>query len=111
MITVVNKHKHTPSTNDIYVGRGSILGNPYTSIQHKETKAEFVCSSPQESLTKFHEYFREKIITKDKKICDELNRIWKIAKLGQQVNLVCYCAPKPCHANIIKKIIEEKIIK
>jgi hypothetical protein len=32
MITVVNKYKHTPTENDVYIGRGSALGNPFTSI-------------------------------------------------------------------------------
>lgn len=109
MIKVVNKKTHIPSSDDIYVGRGSILGNPYTSIQHGETKAEFVCATREEAISNYSSYLRQKIGNKDKEICDELNRIWKIAKSGQQVNLVCYCTPKACHANIIKKTLENTL--
>lgn len=109
MICVVNKHTHIPTQNDVYVGRGSVLGNPYTSIQNQQTKAQYVCSTREESITSFYQYIQDKIKQKDKVICDELNRIWKLAKSGQNVNLVCYCTPKSCHATIIKKILESKL--
>jgi hypothetical protein len=33
MITVVNKYKHISGDNDVYIGCGSVLGNPFTSIK------------------------------------------------------------------------------
>ena len=108
MILVVNKHKHSPTENDVYIGRGSILGNPYTSIKGKKTKAKFFCDSREESIKSFEKYIREKIENKDKVVCEELNRIWKLAKEGE-VNLVCFCKPKSCHGDVIKNIIEEKL--
>lgn len=102
MIAVVNKYKHTPTENDVYIGRGSVLGNPFTSIKTGKTKAEFICNSREESVKNFREYIEEKIARKDKKICDELNRIYKMP----QVNLVCFCKPKSCHGDIIKTLIE-----
>jgi uncharacterized protein YeaO (DUF488 family) len=104
MITVVNKYKHTPTENDVYIGRGSALGNPFTSIKDKTTLAQFVCDSREESVESFREYIEEKIASKDKKICDELNRIYRM----ESVNLVCFCKPKSCHGDIIKKIIDNK---
>lgn len=109
MINVVNKYTHTLTPDDILICRGTPLGNPYTSIQYRETKAQFVCATREESLGSFNTYILERIAQKDKKICDELNRIWKIVKNGGTVNLVCYCTPKPCHGNILKKIIESKL--
>lgn len=109
MIKVVNKHTHKPTQNDIYVGRGSVLGNPYTSIQGYSTKAEFICDSREESIKNFSSYLEEKIKLKDKVICDELNRVWKIAKSGIDINLVCYCSPKACHAHMIKKTLENTL--
>lgn len=109
MIQVVNKHTHQPTENDIYVGRGSILGNPYTSIHGQSTKAEFTCETREDSIKCFSSHLKEKIQKKDKAICDELNRIWKIAKSGKLVNLVCYCSPKACHATIIKRTLEQTL--
>lgn len=99
MITVVNKHHHEPTSIDIYVGRGSPLGNP-ERINHKTTRAE--------AIAFYKEYLPEKIRTKDKVICTELNRIYRTAKAGD-VNLVCYCKPDDCHADFIKQLIEEKL--
>jgi hypothetical protein len=107
MITVVNKYKHTPTENDVYIGRGSALGNPFTSIKDKVTRAEFICESREESVERFKEYLLLKISQKDKKICDELNKIYKMT----EVNLVCFCKPKSCHGDIIKGIISAKKLK
>ena len=67
MIKVVNKYKHTATKNDIYIGRGSVLGNPFTSIQDRKTKAEFVCNSREESISSFESFLCEKIKKKIKK--------------------------------------------
>lgn len=109
MIRVVNKYKHTPSENDIYIGRGSSLGNPFTNIKDRQTKAEFVVDSREESIQRYESFLREKINSKDENISKELNHIYRLVKSGFDVNLVCFCAPKPCHGDIIKKIIEEKL--
>lgn len=109
MITVVNKQNHIPTLYDFYVGRGSPLGNPFTSIDFMKTKSLVKVKTKRDSIKNYVEYLEEKIKTKDKLICDELNRIWIVAKSGKSVNLVCYCVPKPCHATVIKKILESKL--
>jgi len=108
MITVVNKYKHSPTENDVYIGRGSILGNIFTSIQDRKTKAEFVCKSVEESIEKHKQKLLKDIENKNSDICTELNRIYKLS-LKQDVNLVCFCKPKKCHGDTIKEIIESKI--
>ena len=109
LITVVNRHKHKPTLNDFYVGRGSVLGNPFTSLKFVKTKAEFKSETRRDSIKSYVEYLNEKIEKKDKTICDELNRIWQHAKKGNDVNLSCFCVPRPCHATVIKKIIEARL--
>lgn len=108
MINIVNKYKHVPTDSDIYIGRGSILGNPYTSINNRATKAKYVVESKEVSISFFETYLREKIKSKDSAICNELNKIWKMAKRGG-INLVCYCHPNRCHGEVVKKIVEEKL--
>lgn len=108
MIYVVNKKKHVPTDNDVYIGRGSVLGNPFTHITTKETKASFVCDTRDQAIESYKQYINDKIKQKDKEICDELNRIWKLAKEGD-INLVCYCYPKSCHGNHLKNIIDSKL--
>jgi hypothetical protein len=108
MIKVKNKHKSKPEPNDIYIGRGSVLGNPFTHLDLKGTKAEYHCESREEAINRYEEYIFEKIKNKDPKICHELNKIYSTA-LFRDVNLICFCHPKSCHGDIIKKIIDQKL--
>ena len=111
MIQVVNKSKHSPTKNDIYIGRGSILGNPYTgSKELSKTKALFQCDSREEAISKYRTYIENKLIEKDPDICNEFNKLYKKAKNGN-INLVCYCKPKDCHGDVIKEIVEKQLIK
>lgn len=111
MIKVVNKKTHTPTDVDIYIGRGSVLGNPYTGTKKLEqTKAKYQSSSRESSIDDYEKYIKKKILDNDRVICDELNKIYKMAKNGD-VNLVCYCSPKPCHGQIIRGIIHAEILK
>jgi len=109
MITVVNKYKHTPTINDIYIGRGSVLGNPFVGTKNVNlTKGKYQCDSREESIESYERYLLEKINIRDTVICNELNRIYKISK-SSNVNLVCFCSPKKCHGDIIKKILDQKL--
>jgi len=108
VISVINKYKHTPSSIDVYIGRGSALGNPYTGSKSvKNTKAEYQCDTREVAIAKYEEYLKLAISENNRYICDELNKIWSKAKSGD-VNLVCFCKPKACHGDIIKKLIEAK---
>lgn len=106
MINVVNKYKHKPTQNDVYIGRGSVLGNPFTHLDLNGTKAQVKCETREEAIDSYEKYLRSKISEKDQAVCDELNRIYLQSKKGE-VNLVCFCTPKTCHGDIIKKVVEE----
>lgn len=109
-IHVVNKATYASSTPyQLYVGRGSVLGNPYTSKDLDKTKAKYQCVNKEEALSNYRKYLLEKIKEKDKDICAELNTIHTLA-IKHKCDLVCYCAPKKCHADIIKEIVSSKLV-
>jgi len=108
MIKVIHKKDSDKYDNVIYIGRGSALGNPYTSIQGRETLAEFVVGSRKESIECFRKYLINSIKEKDEKVCRSLNEIYSLA-LEKGVCISCYCKPKSCHGDVIKEIIESKI--
>lgn len=108
-ITVVNKRTHAPTENDFYVGRGSLLGNPFTSKSLGETKAKFEVKSREEAISKYKEYLDGEVENNNKPICDKLNEIYTSA-LKNDINLVCYCKPNDCHGDYIKNIVNSKII-
>ena len=89
--TVVNMKD---SEYDVYIGRGSKWGNPYTHKKTK-TKAEFVVETRAEAISKYREY-----ILNNNELMDSLDEL-KGKKLG------CYCKPKSCHGDILVELIEK----
>jgi len=103
VLNVVNKRTHKPELGkvDVYCGRGSVLGNPYT---HKQgTKAQFIMESRDEAIEEYRGYFKTQMES-NAEFLMEMRRIYRIAR-KQEVNLVCYCAPLPCHCNVIRGFI------
>ena len=72
---------------DVYVGRGSKWGNPYS---HKEgTLAEHVVESRREAVQRFEEYLLSN---------EEL--MGSLSELKGKI-LGCWCKPKSCHGDIL----------
>lgn len=102
MITVVNKYKHNETPGDIYIGRGSILGNPYS---HKlGGMAEFIVSSREEAIRQYRIYLANQILNKNADIINELRHI-AIETRRSDVCLVCYCKPAKCHGDVIQEFV------
>lgn len=97
-VTIVNKYRHKPTKEDVYIGRGSPLGNPYpiTELDSRDR----VCDLYESWLW---EKARD-VNSAQHKAIQEL--IYKNRE-GQKINLVCFCAPKRCHGNTIKRIVEQ----
>ncbi len=110
MIKVIHRKDKDKYDNVIYIGRGSDLGNPYTSIQGRETKAEYVVDSRKESIESYRKYLIKCIEEKEEKVCSMMNQIYALAISGD-VYLSCYCKPKSCHGDVIKEIVESKFPK
>lgn len=91
---VVNKYK---DQYDVYIGRGSKWGNPYTHIKDKETKAEYIVSTREESISKYREWILDKIDIGEITIDELLELAGK--KLG------CFCKPKSCHGDVLVEIV------
>lgn len=86
MTEVVNKRDRL---YDVYIGRGSIWGNPFTVEQFGRDGC----------IEKYEQYIRDKL---------RLNpELWQeLQKLEGKV-LGCFCKPKRCHGDILVKILEE----
>lgn len=106
-ISIVNRHKHLETVNDVYIGRGSPLGNPYSHMSG--TKADVVVATREEAIDMYETLLRHHIKSKTKAVVQELNKIANRELDGKDTNLVCFCAPNKCHGEVIKKIILEKI--
>ncbi len=75
---VVNRHHRVPY--DVYVGRGSIWGNPFPIGAGADR---------EQVIRRYEGYLRE-----NQELLEELPSL-------QGRTLACYCAPAPCHGHII----------
>lgn len=92
--TVVNIKKQRC---DVYVGRGTIFGNPYTHMPLNITKAQIQVSSRDEAIDRYKQYFYNRLET-DSEFLDSV-LLLKDKILG------CYCHPLKCHADIIAEFL------
>lgn len=106
MIRVVNKKTHKPTPDDFYIGRGSVMGNPYYCKDSNHPQALYKVDTMEEAIGEYckyleHSYSNNASFNKVvKELIDyELN--------NKDINLVCYCAPNRCHGDVIKKFVED----
>ncbi len=108
----ITKEEHNGS-NVYYCGRGSCLGNPFTHIKDKETKALYIVKDRDEAISRYSDYF-DTMYGSNVKFTKVVDEIYEKYKSGEDVWLGCYCKPLACHGDIIadklrKKLIKEKI--
>jgi hypothetical protein len=104
-ITVKNKHHiRGASTPGEYIGRGNVLGNPFSHMPG--TKAQFIVADRAAAVAAYEIWLRKKIEASDVAICKELNRLFYLAQ-ESPLDLVCFCAPHACHGDVVKKVLEE----
>jgi len=97
-----NKHDY-----DVYIGRPSKWGNPFTHIKEKDTLAEFVVSSRDEAINKYMEW-----ILANETLLSQLD------ELGGKI-LGCWCVknenefpiPYVCHGQVLIELINKNKLK
>lgn len=85
----------------IYCGRGSALGNPYLLTNEADRLR----------VIQRYEYwfYRQIQVEKNQAVMNQLDKIYNELMDKGSVTLGCYCAPKPCHCDVIKRFIELRI--
>ena len=113
MIYVYNRNVEDFSAleNNYPIYRGvSILGNPYTHLPVKDTKAMFQCKTREEAIEKYSEYF-DIMYGNNIEFTKIIDEMYEKYKNGEDLFLECYCKPQPCHGDIIAKKLQEMLIK
>ena len=83
-MTVLNKHKSGIPTGAVYIGRGTIWGNPFVIGRHGDRNA--VCDQHKEHLKQ--------------QVRDGEVSLQQLAALHRK-DLVCFCAPQRCHGDTL----------
>ena len=98
MIYVVNKYKHQQTTYDVYIGRGSALGNPYS---HKFGGLEqFIVKTREDAILMYRKHLASSVLDGNMEVINELRNIAFKAK-SSIVYCVCFCKPASCHGDVI----------
>jgi hypothetical protein len=89
-MAVVNKRTHVKTDNDVYIGRGSVWGNPY--VIGRDGDRESV-------IAKY-------VILMSKRFNEDHWLWYNRLKELKGKNLVCYCKPKACHGDVLEELME-----
>lgn len=108
-IEVVNKHHgHEPDGDrKVYIGRGSPLGNPFIRVEKSSKFGSNFIGNREEAIEQFRVWLMGQM-DHNGPVADALNHIAEKAMTGG-VKLICFCAPKHCHGDVIKQIITHRI--
>lgn len=97
--------------NVFKVHRPFPLGNPYTHIKNKETKALVKVSTRQEAINLYGPYF-DKMLKYDEDFKKEFERMVDAYYNFDEIYIGCYCKlNETCHSDIIIKKIQQYVTK
>lgn len=89
------------------VSRPSPLGNPATHLRIVETIATVQVETREAALVYYREWLRPRLLTMTSQR-EEFYFILGLAKRWD-IQLLCWCFPKACHADIVKELLEEAL--
>ena len=82
----------------VYIGRkmpgrdASPLGNPFRVGSHE---------APGATLDRYLAWLRRQYADQGD-VYDEMHRLLDLARSGEEVVLVCWCHPLPCHGDVVR---------
>lgn len=103
-IKVMNKRDYKGAGE--YIGRPSVLGNPFTHLPVANTLAKFSVATRDEAVDKYRDWLREQYKA-NPAVRKELLRLIAIYETTSELILICWCAPLKCHGDVLKRIIED----
>ncbi len=92
-IRVLNK-KHGGTGE--YIGRPSPLGNPFPLRRESER---------DQVIEQYAKWLNDKLTEEDNAQKQEVTRLYKKLVANGELDLVCWCAPKRCHGDVIKSVL------
>lgn len=83
---LLNKHKDGSPPGSVYIGRGSIFGNPYVIGQH---------GTREEVIEMYRGHLARLLVNRNKRTEEAFKELSPVSEL------LCFCHPKPCHGSVI----------
>lgn len=89
-MTVVNKRTHKKTDNDVYIGRGSIWGNPFKIGRD---------GNREDVIDKYWGLMGERLKANPQLWYDRIKKL-------KGKTLVCYCKPQACHGDVLEELLK-----
>ena len=80
---------------DVYIGRPSKWGNPFTHIKDGKTLAKFQVATRQDAIESFRKWITE---GEGKYLLKDLPEL-------QHKTLGCWCSPLACHGEVLAELV------
>lgn len=106
--------------NAFDVSRAGVLGNPYTHIKNRDTKATVKVKTRDEAIELYKVYFKNMMASQDRRakpFQDMFRKIVDAYKTYDTVYVGCYChLNESCHADfiidqVIRTAVRESILE
>lgn len=112
MIYVYNSRNEdfTLKPNNYYIGRPSVLGNPFTHNGVRTNLAKLSFKTREDAIAAYEKYF-DTMYGKDDEFTKAFDEIYEHYKNGEDIYLQCFCKPLACHGDIIADKLQRKLIK
>lgn len=101
---------HTSHPNNVPIYRGTLFGNPYTFNGKRSNLAKLSFRTREEAINAYRLYFHE-MIAHDGEFKDAFDALYEKYKHGEDIFLQCFCAPEPCHGEVIKNALQQRLVK
>lgn len=103
-VIVIKKSDTTPyGYTPIYIGRGSVFGNPFPMTNQSQQARDSVCEA---FLAHLKEQWRVARKGQHSPLAHGVRALATRVAQGERLALQCFCAPKRCHGDAIKHTIE-----
>ena len=105
------ENKEFNSNEDIVeVGLMFLDNRTYTYNGKRTNIAKLTVPTAQMAIEMYEKYF-DAMYGNDETFTKAFDKIYEAYKSGIDIYLGCWCYPKPCHASIIAKKLQRKLIK
>lgn len=81
---------------DVYIGRPSKWGNPFTHIANRKTQARFVVATREAAVAAYRDWIRTQPAL-----------LAALPELRGKT-LGCWCHPKACHGDVLVALLAER---
>jgi len=93
----------------VYIGRAmprlnrkaSPLANPFR--MRSEADRDEVCN-------RYEDWLQDQLAAENEAVCNEIDRLTALAHQQGGLTLGCFCAPKRCHGDSIKRVINQQLL-